>query len=142
MKIYPKKGIDDILFGMKAAAVEKILGKPNKQFTDEEANIIFLYDLEKLALTFYEEESFRLGYITIEKPTAVLLNTNIIGEKTSNAKAMLREIKHWEFEDFDSFEHHFNEENWLTLVSEFDEIVRIEIGASIVNDEFVWAFTS
>jgi hypothetical protein len=48
-----------------------------------------------------------------------------------------------EKEDFDSTENHFNESNWLTLQSEFDVVIRIELGAIIKdNDEFDWKFKS
>jgi hypothetical protein len=46
-------------------------------------------------------------------------------------------------EDFDSFENHFNESNWLILQTEFDDVIRVEIGAIIKdNDEFDWKFKS
>lgn len=139
MNIYPKKGIDKLLFGMKPKTIESILGKPNKQFTDEDQNTIYLYDKAKLSLTFYEEEAFRLGYITISNAEATLFEKSIIGMNIADAKKSITAIQKWEIEDFDSFEHHFNEDNWTILVSEFNEITKIEIGAIIHNDEFVWA---
>ena len=40
-----------------------------------------------------------------------------------------------------SFENYFNEENWIIFQTEFDEVVKFEIGA-IINDkdEFDWKF--
>lgn len=140
MNIYPKKGIDQILFGMKPKHVEAVLGKPNKIFEDEESNKIYLFDDQKLSLTFYEEEDFRLGYITTTNHAATILDQKIIGMSVLDAKTSIVAIKNWNIEDFDTFEHHFNEDNWTILVSEFNEITKIEIGAVIVDDEFIWAF--
>ena len=42
---------------------------------------------------------------------------------------------------FDTFENYFNEDNWFILQTEFDEVVKFEIGAIINNkDEFDWKF--
>jgi hypothetical protein len=50
-------------------------------------------------------------------------------------------FKEWEEEDFDSTINHFNETNWLIFQSEYDEIIRIEIGAIIKDDdEFDWKY--
>ena len=63
MIISPKRGVDNILFGMKQKDVIETIGMPNKKFEDEEQNIVLIYNHHKLILTFYEEEDFRLGYI-------------------------------------------------------------------------------
>lgn len=140
MKINPKNGIDKLLFGMKQKDVEALYGKPNKQFNDEDGNIIYLYNTEKLRLTFYEDENFRLGYLISSNPDLILLDKNIIGRNVEEVKNELP-FKTWEKEDFDSIENHFNESNWIILQSEFEIIVRVEIGAIINdNDEFDWKF--
>ncbi len=140
MTINPKNGIDQLLFGMKQNHVEAIYGKPNKQFKDDDGNVIYLYHNEKLRLTFYEDEAFRLGYIITSNPEATLLDTKVIGKNVEEVKAELP-FKEWEQEDFDSTENHFNENNWLIFQSEYGEIIRVEIGAIIKdNDEFDWKF--
>lgn len=140
MKINPKNGIDKLLFGMKQKDVEALYGKPNKQFNDEDGNIIYLYNTEKLRLTFYEDENFRLGYLISSNPDLILLDKNVMGRNVEEVKNELP-FKTWEQEDFDSTENHFNESNWLILQSEFETIVRVEIGAIINdNDEFDWKF--
>ncbi len=142
MKINPKNGIDQLLFGMKQNHVEALLGKPNKQFDDEDQNVIYLYNSEKLRLTFYEDENFRLGYIISSNSNASILDTLVIGKKIEEIKKELP-FKLWEVEDFDSTENHFNESNWLILQSEFGVVIRVEIGAIINdNDEFEWKFKS
>lgn len=141
MKLNPKNGIDKLLFGMKQKDVEALYGKPSKQFKDEDQNIIYLYNNEKLRLTFYDDENLRLGYIISSNAELLLLENKIIGKNVEEIKNILP-FKTWEKEDFDSTENHFNESNWLILQSEFDIIVRVEIGAIIndKDDEFEWKF--
>jgi hypothetical protein len=140
MKINPKNGVDKLLFGMKQTHVEAIYGKPTKQFLDDDGNSIYLYFNEKLRLTFYEDEAFRLGYIITSNTEATLLDKKVIGKNVADLKSELPFIS-WEQENFDSTENHFNESNWLILQSEFGIIIRVEVGAIIKdNDEFDWKF--
>lgn len=140
MEINLKNGIDSLLFGMKQKDVEQLYGLPNKKFKDEDDNQIYLYNDKKLRLTFYADEDFKLGYIISSNPESTLFNKKIIGENVIKIKNQLP-FKSWEIEDFDSTENHFNEGNWLILQSEYEEIIRIEIGAIIKdNDEFDWKF--
>lgn len=135
-----KQGVDQLLFGMKQKHVEAICGKPSKQFKDEDGNVIYLYNDQKLRLTFYEDEAFRLGYIITSNAEATILDQKVIGKKVEEIKTALP-FKNWEVEDFDSTENHFNESNWLILQAEFDTIIRVELGAIIKdNDEFDWKF--
>ena len=140
MKINLKNGVDKLLFGMKQKDVETIYGKPDKQFTDEDKNIIYLYNEPKIRLTFYADEDLRLGYIITSNPDAEILGKKIIGGKVENVKNELS-FKEWEQENFDSTINHFNESNWLIFQSEYEEIIRVEIGAIIKDDdEFDWKF--
>lgn len=140
MKINPKNGIDQLVFGMKQSDVVALYGKPDKQFEDDDSNVIFLYNDKKMRLTFYEDENFRLGYLITSNPDSVLLDQKIIGRNVEEVKSQLP-FKSWETESFDSTENHFNESNWLILQSEYGIIIRIEIGAIINdNDEFDWKF--
>ena len=140
MIVNPKNGVDQLLFGMKQKDVIAIYGEPNKQFKDDDLNIIFLYNSQQLRITFYEDESMRLGCIITSYPEATVLGKKIMGREVAEVKNELP-FKSWEQEDFDSTENHFNESNWLVLQSEYGKIIRIEIGA-IINDkdEFEWKF--
>ena len=140
MIVNPKNGVDQLLFGMKQKDVIAIYGEPDKQFKDDDQNIIFLYNSQQLRITFYEDESMRLGYVITSNPEATLLGIKIMGREVADVKGELP-FKSWEQEDFDSTENHFNESNWLVLQSEYGKIIRIEIGA-IINDkdEFEWKF--
>jgi hypothetical protein len=140
MKLNPKNGIDQLLFGMKQKEVIAIYGTPDKQFKDDDDNIIFLYNSSKLRLTFYEDEDFKLGYMITSNSEVTVLDKLVIGRNVEEVKKELP-FQSWEVEDFDSTENHFNESNWLILQSEFEEITRVEIGAIINdNDEFEWKF--
>ena len=140
MIINLKNGIDQLLFGMKQKHAEALYGKPDKQYNDEDGNVICLYNNQKWSLTFYEEEDFRLGYIICSNPEATILEKKIIGKNIDEIKSVLS-FKSWTKEDFDTTENHFNESNWLILQSEFNDVIRVEIGA-IINDkdEFEWKF--
>lgn len=140
MKINPKNGVDQLLFGMKQKDVINLYGAPDKQFKDEEDNVIFLYNAQQLRLTFYSDEALRLGYVITSNPKAVLLDNIVIGKKIVDVVTLLP-FKSWEEEEFDSTVNHFNESNWIVLETEYGIVIRIEVGA-IINDkdEFDWKF--
>ena len=143
MKINLKIGIDKLIFGMKQNDVISIYGKPDRNYKDEDDNVIFAYNGLKMRLTFYKDEEFKLGYIVASSPELDLLGTSVIGKKINEAKADLvsKGLVKFTQEDFDTFENYFNEDNWVILQTEFDEVVKLELGA-IINDkdEFDWKF--
>jgi len=143
MKINLKNGIDKLLFGMKQNDVIALYGKPNRNYKDEDDNLIFAYNAQKMRLTFYQEEDLKLGYIVASSPDLELLGNTIVGQKISEVKKELaaKGITKFTQEDFDTFENYFNEDNWFILQTEFDEVVKFEIGAIInAKDEFDWKF--
>jgi len=136
MKINPKHGVDTLLFGMKSTDVSALYGKADKEFRDDDNNIIQLYYNRKCRLTYYADEDFRLGYIISTHPELTLFGQKIIGTGINEVKQSL--LSHglikWEQEDFDLAENHFDETNWLILQAEFGEVTKVEIGA-IINDK-------
>ncbi|WP_366184465.1 hypothetical protein [Flavobacterium ovatum] len=143
MKINLKSGIDKLLFGMKQKDVIADYGKPSKEYKDEDDNLILVYNTLKMRLTFYQDEEFKLGYIVASSPNLELFGNKIIGKKIADVKKDLAKSSIIKFtqEEFDTFENYFNEENWIIFQTEFDEVVKFEIGA-IINqkDEFDWKF--
>lgn len=143
MKINPKTGIDKLVFGMLQKDVEEIYGKPDKTYVDDEDNKIVQYNQHKIRLTFYKDEAFKLGYLITSNPELILLDKKVIGRPVAEVKKEL-EAKgwtQWEKEEFDTLENFFNEPNWTILQAEFDEVVKVEVGAIINNkDEFEWKF--
>ncbi len=143
MKINLRNGIDKLLFGMKQNDVSAIYGKPDRNYKDEDDNVIFSYNKLKMRLTFYQEEELRLGYIVASSSDLELFGKKVIGKKIGDIKKDLAAngITKFTQEEFDTFENYFNEDNWIILQTEFDEVVKFEIGA-IINqkDEFDWKF--
>jgi hypothetical protein len=143
MKINPKNGIDKLLFGMKQNDVTAIYGKPDRNYKDEDDNVIFAYNKLKMRLTFYQEEALKLGYIVASSADLEIFGFKIIGRKITDVKKDLatKEITKFTQEEFDTFENYFNEENWIIFQTEFEEVVKFEIGAIINSkDEFDWKF--
>jgi hypothetical protein len=143
MKINPKNGIDKLIFGMKQNDVIAIYGKPNRNYKDEDDNVIFAYNSLKIRLTFYKEEELKLGYLVASSPDLELFGNKVINRKIADVKKDLAQkgITKFTQEEFDTFENYFNEENWIILQTEFEEVVKFEIGAIInAKDEFDWKF--
>mgnify|MGYP003473129072 FL=1 len=128
---------------MKQNDVIAIYGKPDRNYKDEDDNVIFAYNALKIRLTFYLEEDLKLGYLVASSPVLELFGNKIINRKIAEVKKELAQkgITKFTQEEFDTFENYFNEENWMILQTEFDEVVKFEIGA-IINDkdEFDWKF--
>lgn len=143
MKINPKIGIDQLVFGMKQKDVVAVYGKPDKEYKDEDSNVIFLYNSQKMRLTFYEDEDLRLGYIITSNTELELFSENIIGKPIDTIEQLVtnKGIKALEKENFDSVDNYFNESNWMIFQVEYNEVIRFELGA-IFNDkdEFDWKF--
>lgn len=143
MTIKPTFGFDQLLFGMKQKDVEAIYGKASSSFTDEEGNLILLYNQLKARLTFYEDEDFCLGYIICSHPDALLFEQKVIGKSFSEVKKLLisKRYKSFEEETFDCFINYFNEDFWTILQTEFGDVIKVEVGAIVKNqDEFDWKF--
>jgi hypothetical protein len=143
MKINLKSGIDQLLFGMKQNDVTAIYGKPDRNYKDEDDNVILVYNKLKMRLTFYQEEDLKLGYIVASSPKLEVFGASIIGKSIATVKKELaiKGVTKFTQEEFDTFENYFNEDNWFILQTEFEEVVKFEIGA-IINqkDEFDWKF--
>ena len=143
MKINPKTGIDQLIFGMKQKDVIAIFGNPDKQYKDEESNVIFLYNDKKLRLTFYEDENLKLGYMISSNPDLELFSEKIIGKQIHEVEKNItnKGIKSLEIENFDTVDNYFNESNWMIFQVEYKEVIRFELGATINDkDEFDWKF--
>jgi hypothetical protein len=143
MKINLKTGIDKLIFGMMQNDVIAIYGKPDRNYKDEDDNIIFAYNTLKIRLTFYQEEELKLGYMVASSPELELFDNKVIGKQIKEIKKELsrKGVAKFTQEEFDTFENYFNEDNWFILQTEFDEVVKFEIGA-IINDkdQFDWKF--
>lgn len=140
MKIQLKSGVDKLLFGMKEKDVKAIYGEPDRNYKDEDKNVIYLYNTEKLRLTFYADEDFRLGYIIGSHPELELFGKQLISMPWTEVERA-SSVKKFEKETIDTIENYFNEDNWVLFQVEFGEVVKVEVGAIINSkDEFDWKF--
>ena len=89
MKINLKSGIEQLLFGMKQNDVTAIYGKPDRNYKDEDDNVILVYNKLKMRLTFYQEEELRLGYIVASSPKLELFGNLIIDKPIASVKKEL-----------------------------------------------------
>ena len=143
MEIKLKYGIDNLLFGMKEQDVIKVLGKPDTQYKDEEENVVFMYNSRKLQLIFYKEEGFKLGYITTTEASVKLFGTALIGKNWSDIFPILEKnkLKSFETDTIEGMMSYFNEDNWIFFHVDYNEIVKVEVGAVFSDkDEFDWKF--
>lgn len=143
MEIKLKFGIEKLLFGMQKKDVEAIYGRPSLEYKDEENNTICVYNEYKMRLTFYIDESNKLGYITSSHPDLVLFSNKIIGKSWPTVAQLLTENKlvTVEEETTDGISQYFYEDYWLFLHVDYNEVVKVEVGAVFNNnDEFDWKF--
>ncbi|MFD2908088.1 hypothetical protein ACFSX9_04995 [Flavobacterium ardleyense] len=143
MEIKLKYGIDNLLFGMKEQDVIKVLGKPDTQYKDEEENVVFMYNARKLRLILYKEEDYKLGYITTSEPSAKLFGTTLIGKNWSEIFPILEKnkLKAFETDTIEGMMSYFNEDNWIFFHVDYNEIVKVEVGAVFSDkDDFDWKF--
>ena len=142
MEIKLKNGIGNLKFGMTENEIIKILGKPNKRFVDEDDDnqIISECNDKKLRLTFYKNFENRLGYLRTKNENLTFNQNKIIGQKTEVVKNYFKnEIIDWEITEYHFFVDYFNENYWLSLHSEFANIVNFEMGVPFnENEEYDW----
>jgi hypothetical protein len=146
MEIKLKFGIDKLLFGMKQKDVEALYGMPDSKYTDEEENIVYVYNEQKMRLTFYEEEELRLGYITSTNQNLELFGFKLIGKNWNEVKTILESNKLIQFETevVDGTENYFFETNWMFVNVDYGSVFKIEIGAIFTDneDDFDWKFNA
>lgn len=139
MEVKPEIGIGELTFGMKRAQVEKILGKPDIEKTDQdhENKLILVFNSTKFRLTYYKNEDNRLGYIETSNPEISFNGIPILGTPIDIAENEVfgEFIEEWTLEEYHTFSTHFNERYWLTLHSEFEVVTQLELGVPFENDE-------
>ena len=143
MKITPKIGINNLKFGMSRNEVIEILGKPDRVVTDEydENEEQLEWNELKLRLTFQLDENDRLTYFTSKNKDLEYNEQKVIGFDIQHVKdrTFSELINEWEIEEFELFQTHFDENNWLTLHSEFGEVCEFQMGVPFKNEnEYDW----
>jgi len=143
MNVKPEIGIGKLIFGFKESEVKDIYGNPDeiKKDTESENRIIWVYNKEKIRLTFYESEDRRLGYIETSNRNLSLNDFLIIDSNIEFVKNKFAEkiVNGWKKEEYHSFTTYFNEIFWITLHVEYEEVTNLEIGVPFINDdEYKW----
>jgi hypothetical protein len=132
MTIKPGVGINDIKFGMSESQILDLIGKPTKIVIDEDdddKNPVYQYNELKLRLTFYTEYNGKLGYIRVANPKIEINGNPIIGIQIEDVfKSYQSSKENWNEENYFTFNSYFNEIKWTTLNVEYDVVTDIEFG--------------
>lgn len=136
MQLKPGIGIDEIIFGLKEADIIKLLGKPDKTFTDEEDDdLIYQYNKLRLCLTFLKEEGNKLRYIRCANQALTFNGKPLLDQPIKYVlDEVLRGDREWETEQYEFFDTYFNEESWIVLNVAYEVVSDIEIGVPYEDD--------
>ncbi|PHI21438.1 hypothetical protein CEQ90_03300 [Lewinellaceae bacterium SD302] len=142
MKLQPGTGIGQITFGLTPEETEDLLGHPDRVGLDEEdeGSLSYQYNHLKLRLTYYDRTDGRLGYIRCAHPELNYRGHRLIGAPVKKAQFVLRKSqKSWHFETYDFFEAYFDEQHWLTLNVEYEQVISVEMGLPFTEDgDYIW----
>jgi hypothetical protein len=143
MELKPKIGIDNLKFGMTQNEILKILGKPDREKTDEDDDnsILWEYQAHQMLLTFYKNEENRFGYFRTINQKVTYNGQKIIFSKFQLAQKEIfgKIISKWEKSEYDFLTTYFNETYWLSLNVDYGMITEIQMGVPFKDeDEYAW----
>lgn len=107
-----------------------------KREPDADSNIQWVYNDHKLRLTFYGDQSMRLGYARCSHSSLRLFGKKVIGasiERILDAPQM-RKLR-FVTEEYDLWTSYFNEAVWLSLHVEYQCVTGVEVGVPFKSDE-------
>ena len=118
----------------------KIIKEDKQEKSMFNLSTIFKSDGKKVEAK--KEETLKISAIAIKKSDATDDIMAVLKAEGFNVDLAIDQDDSiiYKQEEFDLAVNYFNEDNWLILVSEFDTIVKVELGCIIVNDEFDWKF--
>ncbi len=141
MEIILGKSVGDLVFGMLPTEVENLYGKPDYSYTDDDDDLIYIYNQQQLRLAFYESEDSKLCYVITSNPNAAVHETNFIGMNLQEATDLLQQqtnVKPFS-ERLDLTELLVFEGVSFNLVGEFGVVSKLEIGVAVSDkDEFIF----
>ncbi len=128
MNIYPGIGLNNIRFGITEAELIAFIGEPNKNCDDTETERRQL-QYNQLRSTFWFDDT-NLHWIECSHPKLKLNGQQLYEKPIDDAIAFITTAlgESPELEDYDSFECHSFEENWLTVRVEYGIVSEIEFG--------------
>ena len=131
-----------VQFGNIPSDVDAILGPPSREIQnpDDENELIWEYNDHKLRLTFYHDESNRLGYLRCSHPALTIVGHRIIGRSIDEVISLIDpRPESWEIEEYFTFITYFLVSQWLTLNVEYGRVTDIELGVPFSDkDEYDW----
>lgn len=139
MEIRPGIGIGDIIFGYKQPDITSLLGEPDKVIAykdDDQNELIYLYNEQKVEVTFYKDQDHKLGYIRSANEALTYKGMPIIGQPIKVVlKNVFGDFGDWEFEDYGSFEVYNCDDNWVSLHVAYGVITDLELGVLFNDDD-------
>ncbi len=137
-------GLEEIEFGMKLPQVEVLLGNFDEQLIDEDDSnkLIYVFNEKKISLSFYKDAESRLGYIETSNPSITFGGIQIFDKNIDFVKKEVfgKRIESWESDKLFSFTSHFNEEYWISLLSEYEKVTKLELGVPFLDNgkDYKW----
>ena len=131
MKIHLGKGIDNITFGMTCSEVERIMGKPSREFEipNYDHELFWEYTEKKLTLTFDKHKGGRLGYIRSSNPNLSIAGLKLMDAKVVDIQPNIdAKVSSWEVTEYFSFTAYFHEANWFCLNGKYGRVTDVELG--------------
>ena len=128
---------------MNPSEIIGIIGEPTRIIIDEDDNdqIIYEFNDQKIRLTFYKNENDRFGYFRTINPDLIYNNQKIINSKVDFVKKEIfgNHITDWEIEEYAFLTIYTNKDYWLVLHVEYGIVIDFQMGVPFKNeDEYDW----
>ena len=144
MKIKIGIGVDNICFGLTENEALKLLGKPDKLYSTDCGCRRLQFNEKLIELSFEPENDYRVGWIEVHNPQAVLFKKMLIGLPEHDVALYLIDYLSEQsvVTDYGSFSSHEYKNEWLELQYEFGRLRSINLGVLYGGDDKpVWPFT-
>lgn len=132
MELKPYIGIDNLVFGLSEKEILSKLGTPDliDEAWDDENELIYQYNKQKLRLSFFHKSKNQLCYIRCANENIRFNNHPIIGQdiKTVKSKIFKFEDSSWEIEEYEFFQCHYSQKLNLSINVQYDTVTDIELG--------------
>ena len=116
--IEPQRSVGDLLLGSTEREVIDLLGPDFEREIDEQGDLAIEYEDQGIRCTFWETNDFRLGWISVERPTASLCGAIPIGLSKAQIQELVSSKLKSSISEVDGVEHddgHIQE--WMNVDS-------------------------
>lgn len=139
MNLKPGVGVDNLIFGMRQSEIEQIMGKPDQTMVDDddEIQIMWIYNKQKIRLTFYANEDNKLGYIRTSNVDISFNNIKLLGLDINFVINKIFEDLNgdWETDEYAFFSTYTNYEHWIVINVEYGVVESVELGLPFNDDD-------